>query len=102
MRCYTHGARVGSAILPQAGRQGHQAIRTGSLLCAGDMATSSTRICITANTKCRTARSVTMPPFHYRAFLRGCLLGTSILLGVWLLGAVAVWLVWRFMFSAWW
>jgi hypothetical protein len=43
-----------------------------------------------------------MSPFHYRAFMRGCLLGTSILLGLWVLGAVAVWLVWRFMFSPWW
>jgi len=29
-------------------------------------------------------------------------MGTSILLGLWVLGAVAVWLVWRFMFSSWW
>jgi hypothetical protein len=43
-----------------------------------------------------------MPPFNYRVFLRGCLLGTSILLGLWVLGAVAVCLVWRFMFSPWW
>jgi hypothetical protein len=42
------------------------------------------------------------PTFHYCAFLRGCLLGTSILLGLWVLGAVAVWLLWRFMFSSWW
>jgi hypothetical protein len=29
-------------------------------------------------------------------------MGTSILLGLWVLGAVAVWLMWRFMFSPWW
>ena len=43
-----------------------------------------------------------MPPFHSRSFLRGCLLGTSILLVLWLLVGVVVWLVWRFMFSSWW
>ena len=48
------------------------------------------------------ARSVTMPPFHFRSFMRGCLMGTSILLVLWLLGAVAVWLLWRLMFSSWW
>jgi len=47
-------------------------------------------------------RSVLMSPFHYRSFLRGCLMGTSILLGLWVLGAGAVWLLWRFMFSPWW
>jgi hypothetical protein len=59
-------------------------------------------ICTTADARRRNARSVPMPPFNYRAFLRGCLLGTSILLGLWGLGAVAVWLVWRFMFAPWW
>ncbi len=48
------------------------------------------------------ARSVMMPPFHVRSFMRGCLMGASILLGLWMLGAVAVWLLWRFMFSPWW
>ena len=43
-----------------------------------------------------------MPPFHFRSFVRGCLLGTSILLGLGLLGAVAVWVLWRLMFSSWW
>jgi hypothetical protein len=43
-----------------------------------------------------------MPPLNSRAFLHGCLLGTSILLVLGLLVGVAVWLVWRFMFSAWW
>jgi hypothetical protein len=43
-----------------------------------------------------------MRPFAFRDFLRGCLLGTGVLVGLWLLGAVAVWLVWRFIFSAWW
>ena len=33
-------------------------------------------------------RRVPLRPFAFRAFLRGCLLGTSILLGLWLLGAV--------------
>ena len=42
-----------------------------------------------------------MPPFHFRSFMRGCLMGTSILMVLWALGAVAVWLVWRFMFSPW-
>ena len=50
----------------------------------------------------RNARSVLMSPFHVRSFLRGCLMGTSILLGLWMLGAVAVWLLWRFIFSPWW
>ena len=31
-----------------------------------------------------------MSPFHVRSFLRGCLLGASLLLGLWLLGAVAL------------
>jgi hypothetical protein len=43
-----------------------------------------------------------MQPFAFRPFLRGCLLGTSLLLGLWLLGALAVWVLWRLMFSAWW
>jgi hypothetical protein len=43
-----------------------------------------------------------MSPFNSRAFLRGCLLGTSLLVGLWLLVGVAVWLVWRFMFAPWW
>jgi len=50
----------------------------------------------------RNVRSVMMPPFHFRSFMRGCLMGTSILMVLWALGAVAVWLVWRFMFSPWW
>jgi hypothetical protein len=29
-------------------------------------------------------------------------MGTSILLVLWLLGAVAVWVLWRLMFSSWW
>jgi hypothetical protein len=82
--------------------------RSALQLFADDMACASMRICpgmricTTASARRRNARSVTMPPFNYRAFLRGCLLGTSILLGLWVLGAVAVWLVWRFMFSPWW
>jgi hypothetical protein len=40
-----------------------------------------------------------MLPFHVRSFLRGCLMGTSLLLGLGLLGAVAVWVLWRLMFS---
>ena len=71
-------------------------------LCADAMACTCTIICTTASAKRRTARSMTMPPFNYRSFMRGCLLGTSILLGLWLLGAVAVWLLWRFMFAPWW
>jgi hypothetical protein len=59
-------------------------------------------ICITGGARRSNARSVTMPPFNSRAFLRGCLMGTSILLGLWLLVGVAVWLVWRFMFAPWW
>jgi len=72
-------------------------------LCAEDMACTSMGICASMII-CTTAgaRSVMMSPFNYRAFLRGCLLGTSILLGLWVLAAVAVWLVWRFMFSSWW
>ena len=70
--------------------------------CADALACTGTIIYTTASAKRRTARSVTMPPFDVRAFLRGCLLGTSILLGLWLLGAVAVWLLWRFMFATWW
>jgi hypothetical protein len=66
------------------------------------MACTGMILCITAGARRSNARSVTMPPFHFRSFLRGCLLGTSILLGLWLLGAVAVWLVWRFMFAPWW
>ena len=71
-------------------------------LWADARACTGTIICTTASAKRRTARTVTMPSFHVRAFRRGCLLGTSILLGLWLLGAVAVWLLWRFMFAPWW
>jgi hypothetical protein len=49
-----------------------------------------------------TTTSGGMWTFHYRAFLQGCLLGTSILVGLSVLGSVAVWLLWRFMFSSWW
>jgi hypothetical protein len=78
------------------------------LQCADERASTSMiigtglMICPTAGAKRRHARRGTMPPFHFRAFLRGCLLGTSILLGLCVLGAVAVGLLWRFMFAPWW
>jgi hypothetical protein len=72
------------------------------IICSGMIIYTGMIIGTTAGARRRNARSVPMPPFHARAFLRGCLLGTSILLGLWVLGAVAVWLVWRFMFAPWW
>jgi len=56
----------------------------------------------TTSAKRSNARSVTMSPFNYRSFMRGCLMGTGILLLLWLLGAVGVWVLWRLMFSSWW
>jgi hypothetical protein len=82
--------------------------RAALRLCADERASTSMiigtglMICPTAGAKRRHARRETMPPFHFRAFLRGCLLGTSILLGLCVLGAVAVGLLWRFMFAPWW
>src|SRR5262245_57568537 len=69
---------------------------TSMIICIGMI------ICTTTGARRSNARSVTMPPFNFRSFMRGCLMGTRILLGLWVLGAVAVWLLWRFMFSSWW
>jgi hypothetical protein len=55
-----------------------------------DMVMVYPMVSTTAGARRSNARSVTMPPFHYRSFLRGCLMGTSILLGLWLLAGVAV------------
>jgi hypothetical protein len=66
-----------------------------------DMVMAQT-IVSTTSARRSNARSVTMPPFNFRSFMRGCLMGTSILLGLWVLGAVAVWVLWHFMFSSWW